>query len=180
MNKARDLHISKCKAEFRDFAENHKYLMRHVKKETYPKVALIWLARAKYLFDRVKDGDYGDQTDRVVMTTEARTLVENAKQLCKVRPIGTIIVFYDEEGLRVGFSKVNPADSYNRHIGICRAIKDSYGEVDRAIPNALQGPMTKMMEFAESDRGQEILRRGDAWEGDAFVEDHHLDGIGEA
>jgi hypothetical protein len=173
MNKARELHISKCKAEFREFAENHKFLLRHVKKETYPKVALNWLSRAKYLLDRIKDGDYVDQTDRVVMATEARILRENAKALCKVRVIGTIIIFYDEEGLRVGFAKVHAPDVYNRHIGICRAIKDSYGEVDRAIPNGLQGPMTKMMEFAESDRGQEILRRGDAWEGDTdvFVED---------
>ena len=166
MNKARDLHISKCKAEFREFP--HKYLMRHVKKETYPKVALLWLSRARYLFGLIKNGDFGDQTDRVVKSTEARTLVENAKQLCKVRPIGTIIVFYDEEGLRVGFSKVNPCDTYNRHIGIMRAIKDSYGEVDRPIPNALQEPMTKMMLFAESDKGKSILL-GDAWEGDTEV-----------
>ena len=163
MNKARNLHISKCKAEFREFP--HKYLMRHVKKETYPKVALLWLSRARYLFGLIKNGDFGDQTDRVVMTTEARTLVENAKQLCKVKIVGTIIVFYDEDGLRVGFSKVNPCDIYNRHIGIMRAIKDSYGGSVRHIPHGLQEAMYKMMTFAESDRGQSILK-GDAWEGD--------------
>jgi hypothetical protein len=72
---------------------------------------------------------------------------------------------------------VHAPDVYNRHIGICRAIKDSYGEVDRAIPNGLQGPMTKMMEFAESDRGQEVLRN--VWEGDTEIYVEH-DGMGEA
>jgi len=72
-------------------------------------------------------------------------------------PIGTVIVFYDEGELRVGFSKVDKSDLYNRHIGIIRAINDAYGVKDRDIPRPLRVPLTKMVEFAQSEKGQEIL-----------------------
>jgi hypothetical protein len=34
INKPRDLHISKCKAQFAEFQKTHKYIMRHVHKKT--------------------------------------------------------------------------------------------------------------------------------------------------
>ncbi len=120
MNAEFELHVSKCKEDFKKFAESHKYLLKHVKK---------W--------------------EQVNVNGEIIKI--------NPKPLGTIIVFFDGEGLRVGFSKVHPTDRYNRHIGIMKAIKNCYGDVDRNVPKAFQIPITKMVDFAQSEKGHEIL-----------------------
>ncbi len=72
-------------------------------------------------------------------------------------PVGTVIVFYCEGELKVGFSKVNKGDRYNRHIGIIRALDDAFGDRDRDIPRTLRDTVTKMVEFARSEKGRQVL-----------------------
>ncbi len=150
MNHLFEKHVTECKAEFREF--KHRYLLRHVKKHIVPKLAKRWFAEA----DRLDD--FHDEA-----TSQGETLRACAKELCTSKILGTIIVFYDSEGLRVGFSKVHPGavdqrpDRYNRHIGIMKAIKNAYSEEVKPVPRALQEPMSKMIEFAESEKGMNIL-----------------------
>lgn len=74
-------------------------------------------------------------------------------------PVGTVICFYDKVGdFRVGFSKVRKGERYNRHIGIIRAINDSYNETTRNVPKLLQKVMDRMVEFAQSPKGVSILK----------------------
>ena len=70
--------------------------------------------------------------------------------------LGTVIVFYDD-GLRVGFSKVHEGDTYNRHIGIMKAINNAYSEESRNTPRTFQKAITDMVNFAESEKGKLIL-----------------------
>jgi hypothetical protein len=75
-----------------------------------------------------------------------------------IKPIGTIIVYYEGDQLKVGWSRLHEGDRYNRYIGIAKAINDSRNKKLRAIPRSFQKIIAKMVEFATSEKGQEVLK----------------------
>ncbi len=77
----------------------------------------------------------------------------------KGEPVGTVIAWFDGEGIRIGFSKVHKSDKYNRHIGIMRAIEDAMKTDDdeKNVPRQLHDAWDKIVEFAESEKGLKIL-----------------------
>lgn len=51
--------------------------------------------------------------------------------------LGTVIVFYECDTLRVGFSRLHEGDKYNRHIGIIKAINDALSDKPRKYQDNL-------------------------------------------
>lgn len=75
------------------------------------------------------------------------------------KPVGSVIAFVKDGQLRMGFSKCNKLDPYNRHVGIIKAIADALLEDGncRYIPRALQATWDRVHEFATSENGVRCL-----------------------
>lgn len=76
------------------------------------------------------------------------------------KPIGSVIAFYVDGSLRIGFSKCNKLDPYNRHVGIIKAIADALdmSGACREIPHTIVPTFDKVYDFADSIKGHECLR----------------------
>jgi len=86
-----------------------------------------------------------------------RFIIRYVRHAANKHPFAVVLAYADNGQIRVGFSKCNKTDVWNRYIGLLKAIDDGRSDNARVIPMRIMKEVHEMIDFAHSDKGRECL-----------------------